>query len=91
MCAQGQAEFVTIEVVSLRLPRARGESAPSADSEEKHEPANDIDTIAVDRLKAHDSKRPIREAGVVHESRHVRWLSRYGGFGTLPAAHHCSI
>jgi len=72
MCAQGQAEFVAIEVISLRLPRARGESAPSADSEEKHEPASDVDTVAVDRLKALDSKQPIREADVVHESCYVR-------------------
>ena len=33
-----------------------------ADSEEKHEPVSDIDTVAVDSLKALDPKRPIREA-----------------------------
>jgi hypothetical protein len=33
-----------------------------ADSEEKHEPARDVDTGAVDGLKALDPKRPIREA-----------------------------
>ena len=33
-----------------------------ADSEEKHEPASDIDTVAMDSLKALDPKRPIREA-----------------------------
>ena len=34
-----------------------------ADSEEKHEPASDIDTaMVVDGLKALDPKRPIREA-----------------------------
>jgi hypothetical protein len=32
---------------------------PGADSEEKHEPASDIDIAAVDGLKALDSKRPI--------------------------------
>jgi hypothetical protein len=32
-----------------------------ADSEEKHEPARDIDTAAVDSLKALDLERPIRE------------------------------
>ena len=32
------------------------------DSEEKHEPVSDIDTIAVDSLKALDPQRPIREA-----------------------------
>ena len=33
-----------------------------ADSEEKHEPASDIDTVVVDSLKALDPERPIREA-----------------------------
>ena len=36
--------------------------APGADSEEKHEPVSDIDTVVVDSLKALDPKRPIREA-----------------------------
>ena len=35
---------------------------PSADSEEKHEPVGDIDTVVVDSLKALDLERPIREA-----------------------------
>jgi hypothetical protein len=35
-----------------------------ADSEEKHEPVSDIDTIVVDGLKALDPKRPIREADI---------------------------
>ena len=35
-----------------------------ADSEEKHEPASDIDTMVVDSLKALDPKRPIREADI---------------------------
>jgi len=34
-----------------------------ADSEEKHEPVGDIDTVVVDSLKALDLERPIREAG----------------------------
>ena len=37
---------------------------PGADSEEKHEPVSDIDTVAVDSLKALDPKRPIREADI---------------------------
>ena len=37
---------------------------PGADSEEKHEPASDIDTVVVDSLKALDPKRPIREADI---------------------------
>jgi hypothetical protein len=32
------------------------------DSEEKHEPVSDIDTVVVDSLKALDPNRPIREA-----------------------------
>ena len=43
----------------LRIPCWKG---PGADSEEKHEPARDIDTAAVDSLKALDPERPIREA-----------------------------
>jgi hypothetical protein len=35
-----------------------------ADSEEKHEPASDIDTVVVDSLKALDPERPIREADI---------------------------
>jgi len=38
--------------------------APGADSEEKHEPASDIDTAVVDSLKALDPNRPIREADI---------------------------
>jgi len=37
---------------------------PSADSEEKHEPASDTDTVPVDSLKALDPNRPIREADI---------------------------
>jgi hypothetical protein len=36
--------------------------APSADSEEKHEPVSDIDTVVVDSLKVLDPEPPIREA-----------------------------
>jgi hypothetical protein len=35
-----------------------------AESEEKREPASDIDTGAVDSLKVLDPKRPIREADI---------------------------
>jgi hypothetical protein len=38
--------------------------APGADSEEKHEPVSDIDTVLVDSLKALDPERPIREADI---------------------------
>src|SRR6266536_5101228 len=36
-----------------------------AESEEKHEPVSDIDTVVVDSLKALDPEWPIREADVV--------------------------
>ncbi len=42
-----------------RIPCWKG---PGADSEEKHEPASDIDTVTADSLKALDPRRPIREA-----------------------------
>src|SRR3982074_79879 len=44
---------------------------PGADSEEKHEPASDIDTAVADSLKALDPKWPIREADIAQYSRHV--------------------
>jgi Transposase IS116/IS110/IS902 family len=37
---------------------------PGADSEEKREPASDINTCAVDSLKVLDPERPIREADI---------------------------
>jgi hypothetical protein len=41
---------------------------PGADSEEKHEPASDIDTVAVvESLKVLDPKWPIREAETAHD------------------------
>src|ERR1022692_2270349 len=42
----------------LRIPYWKG---LGADSEEKHEPASDIDTVVVDSLKVLDPERPIRE------------------------------
>ncbi len=42
----------------LRIPYWKG---PGADSDEKHEPASDIDTV-VESLKVLDPKWPIREA-----------------------------
>ena len=43
----------------LRIPYWKG---LGADSEEKHEPASDIDAVVVDSLKVLDPERPIREA-----------------------------
>jgi hypothetical protein len=42
-----------------------------ADSEEKHEPVSDIDTVVVDSLKVLDPERPIREADSVATLTHV--------------------
>src|SRR6476660_6152722 len=47
----------------LRIPCWKG---LGADSEEKREPASDIDTVVVDSLKALDPKWPIREADIIH-------------------------
>jgi len=44
--------------------------APGADSEEKHEPVSDIDTVLVDSLKALDPERPIREADIIQTDPH---------------------
>ena len=41
-----------------------------ADSEEKHEPASDINTAVVDSLKVLDPERPIREATVRSDVQH---------------------
>jgi hypothetical protein len=46
--------------------------APGADSEEKHEPVSDIDTVVVDSLKALDPEWPIREADVSEQCHHFR-------------------
>ena len=50
-----------VEIVPPRL-RILWWKGLGADSEEKHEPAGDIDAEVVDSLKALDPKRPIREA-----------------------------
>src|SRR5471032_2539744 len=46
----------------LRIPYWKG---LGADSEDKREPASDIDTVVVDSLKALDPGRPIREADLI--------------------------
>jgi hypothetical protein len=46
--------------------------APGADSEEKHEPVSDIDTVVVDSLKALDPEWPIREADIAWRGWHGR-------------------
>jgi hypothetical protein len=51
---------------------------PGAESEEKREPATDIDTAAVDSLKALDPERPIREADITAANRDVCFTSESG-------------
>jgi hypothetical protein len=46
--------------------------APGADSEEKHEPVSDIETVVVDSLKALDPEWPIREADIDRRGKKVR-------------------
>jgi len=48
--------------------------APGADSEEKHEPVSDIDTVVVDSLKALDPEWPIREADIRERPRNVGFV-----------------
>jgi hypothetical protein len=56
---------------------------PGADSEEKHEPVSDIDTVVVDSLKALDPEWPIREADVVLNAAN-------GSFVPITAVSRCS-
>ena len=53
------------EIVPPR-PRILWWKGPGADSEEKHEPASDIDTALMDSLKVLDPEGPIREADMAH-------------------------
>jgi hypothetical protein len=46
------------------VPESHDGRAPGADSEEKHEPVSDIETVVVDSLKALDPEWPIREADI---------------------------
>src|SRR6516162_8568084 len=59
----------------LRTPCWKG---PGADSEEKREPASDINTCAVDSLKVLDPERPIREADIEAPRPHVRFTPKSG-------------
>jgi len=52
-------------------PRTPWWKGPGADSEEKHEPAGDIDTVVMDSLKALDPNRPIREADISGPGRYL--------------------
>src|SRR5262249_14344905 len=77
----------------LRIPYWKG---LGAESEEKHEPASDIDTGVVDSLKALDLKRPIREADIsvviwsASKAPLFPWTARRAGSFrcACPQAHH---
>ena len=68
----------------LRIPWWKG---LGADSEEKHEPASDIDTAGVDGLKVLDPDRPIREADIATAERRRR--SHYADWPRASSA--CSM
>jgi len=67
----------------LRIPYWKG---LGADSEEKHEPVSDIDTVVVDSLKALDPKRPIREADINCRDCDVRFVPTGDMVGLLVSA-----
>src|SRR5262245_19331762 len=58
-------------------------------SEEKHEPASDIDTVAVDSLKALDPEWPIREEADMRQALRAHTPERCAGVraqrGVAPA------
>ena len=58
--------------VANSLTKKTPYKGPGADSEEKHEPASDIYTVAVvESLKVLDPKWPIREEPTSHHVRHT--------------------
>jgi hypothetical protein len=67
----------------LRIPYWKG---LGADSEEKREPASDIDAVVVDSLKVPDPKRPIREVDIPRVSlEQVASASpNFNKFGLMP-------
>ncbi len=70
-CLQDGKAAAKIVPPRYRIPYWKG---PGADSEEKHEPASDIDPVVVDGLKALDPKWPIREADI----KRTAWQARFG-------------
>src|ERR1700688_4272998 len=60
-----------VEIVPPR-PRIPWWKGLGADSEEKHEPASDIDTALMDSLKVLDPEGPIREADIALTRDNVR-------------------
>ena len=67
-CLQDGKAAPKIVPPRLRNPYWKG---LGADSEEKHEPATDIDIERMDSLKALDPKWPIREADMREQLNHI--------------------
>ena len=65
----------------------RAALSPGADSEEKHEPVSDIDTVVVDSLKALDPEWPIREADISRPQHRCPRSLRISPAHSSPAAH----
>src|SRR5262249_31895833 len=76
----GKNHFPSGRLVSCsgRQERRCWQGGLGAESEEKHEPASDIDPGVVDSLKVLDLKRPIREADIGGANRNVRFGAKSG-------------
>ena len=61
-----------LQIVPSRPRNPRWKSR-GADSEEKPEPASDIDAVMVDSLKVLDPERPIREANCLADFDSRSW------------------
>ena len=72
ICRHTDGKVVQKKIVPPR-PRIPYWKGLGADSEEKHEPASDIDTALVDSLKVLDPEGPIREADIPPQGRDFRF------------------
>src|SRR6476660_1606491 len=77
ICRHTDGKVVQKKIVPPR-PRSPYWKGRGADSEEKHEPASDIDTALVDSLKVLDPEGPIREADIPPQGRDFRFLTPNG-------------
>ena len=59
-----QTDGKVVQKIVPPRPRIPWWKGPGADSEEKQEPASDIDTARMDSLKVLDPEGPIREADI---------------------------
>jgi len=63
---------------------------PGADSEEKHEPASDIDIALMDSLKVLDPEGPIREGPILLKKSKIEGLRTATRKAALRGAPDCS-